>query len=257
MNLEKELLGFMSEWKHWTSQEIFIDSFRNFLSLVSKEKEISIVLLSFPVENKDYSKTVRILYENKISDKKIQKFSQLKLSEVNKNNIINKDNYSIFSLGKRKDQEIICAVDDLSSFFDASILEILLKYMRGGFQYLNQLVDKSVLLSLAYTDDVTGFYNQRKLGKDLSRLIEQFKRFQNNFSVLFIDIDHFKNVNDSHGHVVGSQLLKQVANVIKDSLRDEDSIYRYGGDEFVVILPGSNLENSEKVGGLVGHQLVT
>ena len=62
-------------------------------------------------------------------------------------------------------------------------------------------------------------------------------RFGHEFTVLFIDLDHFKQVNDTHGHLVGSKLLAEVGNAIKENLRLIDSAFRYGGDEFVVILP--------------------
>jgi diguanylate cyclase (GGDEF)-like protein len=65
--------------------------------------------------------------------------------------------------------------------------------------------------------------------------------------LLFIDIDYFKNVNDQYGHIVGSQLLIDMATVIKAQLRSNDLVYRYGGDEFIVLLPSSSIEDSKKI----------
>jgi diguanylate cyclase (GGDEF)-like protein len=96
---------------------------------------------------------------------------------------------------------------------------------------LNELQD------LAYRDDVTHLFNQRKLNLDLDESIKLYENKGIGFSLLFIDIDHFKTVNDGHGHLIGSKLLVEVAKEINSVVRDEDQVYRYGGDEFVVLLP--------------------
>ncbi len=97
------------------------------------------------------------------------------------------------------------------------------------------------LKSLTYTDDVTGLYNQRYLELILDRELLLARRNELGFSVLFLDLDHFKNVNDSHGHMIGSRLLYEVAQEIKKTLRESDITFRYGGDEFVMILSHTDL----------------
>jgi diguanylate cyclase (GGDEF)-like protein len=101
---------------------------------------------------------------------------------------------------------------------------------------------------LIHIDDVTGLYNQRKLYKDLKSLVEKFQHEKDPFCVLFIDIDHFKKVNDNFGHLVGTKLLENVAKDVKCLLRDSDISYRYGGDEFVVILVNSDGQSGKIVG---------
>lgn len=101
---------------------------------------------------------------------------------------------------------------------------------------------------LIYKDDVTGLYNQRRLMKDLDTCIQNWEEFKQHFCVLFVDVDHFKSVNDGHGHIVGTQLLKDVAEVINETVRTSDYLYRYGGDEFVVILPDEGIETGKVVG---------
>lgn len=87
-----------------------------------------------------------------------------------------------------------------------------------------------------YLDDLTGLYNSRFLELTLSTLVSQTENSKNPFYLLFIDIDHFKSINDKHGHVIGSQMLTQIAKSIKSLLRKSDQVFRYGGDEFIVIL---------------------
>jgi len=100
---------------------------------------------------------------------------------------------------------------------------------------------------LALTDEVTGIYNQRKLLEDLDLYIGRYEHDHVGFSLLFVDIDYFKNVNDQFGHVVGSQILIDMSNILKVQLRSSDLVYRYGGDEFIVLLPRTNLEETKKI----------
>jgi len=90
---------------------------------------------------------------------------------------------------------------------------------------------------LTITDDCTGLYNARHLYKVLETEVYRSSRFGYEFTVVFIDLDHFKQVNDTHGHLVGSKLLAEVGCMIKAHLRLIDYAFRYGGDEFVVLLP--------------------
>jgi len=90
---------------------------------------------------------------------------------------------------------------------------------------------------LTITDDCTGLYNARHLYKTLEAEVYRSARFGYEFTVLFIDLDHFKQVNDTHGHLIGSKLLAEIGYLIKAQLRLIDYAFRYGGDEFVILLP--------------------
>lgn len=90
---------------------------------------------------------------------------------------------------------------------------------------------------LTITDDCTGLYNARHLYRMLDAEVYRSSRYGYDFTVLFIDLDYFKKVNDTYGHLTGSRVLGQVGKLIKDQLRMIDTAFRYGGDEFVVLLP--------------------
>src|SRR6185312_5490368 len=89
---------------------------------------------------------------------------------------------------------------------------------------------------LAYVDDATGLYNTRYLNYILDREIAQAAATSRAFAVLFIDADKFKGVNDTHGHLVGTKLLNELGVQLKRLVRGSDTVFRYGGDEFVAVL---------------------
>src|SRR5205814_1497705 len=97
---------------------------------------------------------------------------------------------------------------------------------------------------LTITDDCTGLYNARHLYKTLEQEVYRSSRFGYEFSVLFIDLDHFKQVNDTHGHLIGSKLLAEIGYLIKAQLRLIDFAFRYGGDEFVIMLPQTSKDSA-------------
>ena len=111
--------------------------------------------------------------------------------------------------------------------------------------------------SLIYRDDLTGLFNSRYLDVAIDAEIRRSQRFHAGFSLLFIDLDHFKEVNDQHGHLSGSMVLKQVADVLREVLREIDSIIRFGGDEFVVILLGSSSSTALLAGERIRKRVET
>ena len=126
--------------------------------------------------------------------------------------------------------------------FTEKDLELLLKLVG----YASMAIEKSLIYqkmeNLAVTDELTNLFNIRYLNRTLDAEVERSQRFGTSFSLIFMDIDYFKNVNDSHGHLVGSKLLIEVAQLILGSLRTIDTVARYGGDEFVMILPQTPLK---------------
>lgn len=100
----------------------------------------------------------------------------------------------------------------------------------------------------ATLDGMTGLFNFRYFDNTLREFLEAAVRRADKLTVAFIDIDHFKKINDTYGHQVGDEVLRQLAEVIRHSLRPFDVAARYGGEEFAAILPGCNAENALKVG---------
>jgi diguanylate cyclase (GGDEF)-like protein len=102
--------------------------------------------------------------------------------------------------------------------------------------------------ALSVTDDVTGFYNTRFLHQHLDRLLQPQSGEDRELSLVFLDLDDFKKIVDTVGHPLGSQVLKEVAQIIGAMLDADERLVRYGGDEFIVILPGvSKARALEKV----------
>ena len=100
------------------------------------------------------------------------------------------------------------------------------------------------LQDLSVRDGLTGLFNRRYLGEALEMLHSRSRRKNEPFSLAFIDIDHFKQFNDSTGHLEGNMVLKSLASLLKNRLRKSDLIARYGGEEFVILLPDTPRENS-------------
>ncbi len=101
--------------------------------------------------------------------------------------------------------------------------------------------------NLIYIDDLTKLYNSRYLNVVLDRELKRSERYRNFFSVLFMDLDFFKRVNDSHGHLVGTRVLVEAGRVLRLCVRETDTVVRYGGDEFVVLLVESKAEEARLV----------
>ncbi len=134
----------------------------------------------------------------------------------------------------------------------------------GGFSErdlkLYQAVAEQVAISLdnalAYQiskeltnrDELTRLYNRRYFFERLEKEVERAKRYQRRLSLLMIDIDHFKNYNDTYGHLRGDEVLRQIAKVLEKNLRKVDVVARYGGEEFLVLLPETEKRSAIKVG---------
>jgi two-component system cell cycle response regulator len=119
--------------------------------------------------------------------------------------------------------------------------QIRRKFYQDGLR-----ADLGLALEMALIDPLTGLYNQRYLMRHLHSLLESAQ--PGPIAVLMIDVDHFKLVNDDHGHGVGDRALQAVAGALRDNTRILDSVARYGGEEFAVVMPGTDHENAALAG---------
>ncbi|NLD39181.1 MAG: diguanylate cyclase [Desulfatiglans sp.] len=102
----------------------------------------------------------------------------------------------------------------------------------------NRMVDMSV------RDALTGLYNRRYFMEVLDREISRSQRYKTDLVLCLLDIDHFKNINDTYGHAAGDTVLKKLGILLKESIRDNDIACRYGGEEFIILLPHTNIEEA-------------
>lgn len=102
-------------------------------------------------------------------------------------------------------------------------------------------------ISMAITDGLTGLYNRHYLNTHLDNMVRDALQNNRPLSVMIMDMDHFKQVNDTYGHDVGDQVLKQLSTIITNSIRSSDLAARFGGEEFVVLMPGTKIENARDV----------
>jgi len=153
---------------------------------------------------------------------------------------------------KHKIKSIIC-IPIKSGEKLLGIIEVFNKTTKGPFtrEDFNQLIELfdqvSILIErallyqkveeLAITDDLTKLFNTRYLNRTIEMEIQRSLRYRTSVSLIFMDIDYFKQVNDNHGHLVGSKVLAEMGQLLLRNLRSVDVVVRYGGDEFVVVLP--------------------
>lgn len=107
--------------------------------------------------------------------------------------------------------------------------------------YLNDYVGKNEaanqkLYEHSIIDDLTGIYNKRYYRIKADEELARAKRYKHKFAIILLDVDHFKSINDTHGHLFGDEILKRVAAEVGKSIRKEDSFCRYGGDEFILLV---------------------
>jgi len=119
------------------------------------------------------------------------------------------------------------------------------RFRRRQYQAMVDQDDLTTKLNrLATTDELTGIYNRREIFNLGSRELERYRRYGRVFTVMMLDIDHFKKINDSYGHRIGDQVLVNITDYIKQSIRQEDLFGRFGGEEFVLILPETRIEGA-------------
>lgn len=131
------------------------------------------------------------------------------------------------------------------SSYDIRLLTAVANYLAVAMENA-RLYEETRHLSL--TDDLTGLVNRRHFFERLSREWQRAERFETPLSLLMADIDHFKSFNDTYGHVRGDEALREVARILQGNTRGIDTVGRFGGEEFIILLPQTNLQEALRVG---------
>jgi diguanylate cyclase (GGDEF)-like protein len=136
-----------------------------------------------------------------------------------------------------------------------STIDVLLAGLAPGAIALENALRVQRAEALSVTDDLTQLYNSRYLSQVLRRETKRASRSGRPLSLLFVDLDGFKGINDRHGHLFGSRALVEAAAVIRLSARETDMVARFGGDEFALILPDTGSEGAAAVGDRVRDRI--
>lgn len=125
-----------------------------------------------------------------------------------------------------------------------TFISLLIPLFYGRKLIAQQQILHAKISRIAAEDSLTGLYNRRKINELIQHEIERSERYQKGFSVIIMDIDYFKRVNDRHGHLAGDELLKTLAQILLKTIRHTDEVGRWGGEEFVVLCPETNMEGA-------------
>lgn len=125
--------------------------------------------------------------------------------------------------------------------------EVNPKLLRALGDHIRVALENARLFTLAITDELTQLFTVRHFHVRVEDAIFEYEQGKQGFSLLMLDLDEFKPVNDRFGHPAGDEVLKEVAQVLRNSVRPADSVYRYGGDEFAILLPATNFAGARVV----------
>lgn len=134
----------------------------------------------------------------------------------------------------------------VASFVALSIMVSIYEYLRCKSQLDYQSVSRD-LAKASRTDMLTGLFNRREMQERLDEEYARYQRTGDAFSVIMLDLDFFKHINDKYGHMVGDELLKAVSGLLSEGVRKQDVVARWGGEEFLVLLPATRLEQAVQV----------
>ncbi len=196
-------------------------------STIKQEKE---KLSNAVLEANEKERMLKSLVNLQIDKQKEFENAKIKLEHLNsqieeeKNNLLIKESI----IADQKNKILI---------FGALFIIILILGINGIRQNL-------LLKNLSQIDTLSGLYNRRFMNKKIEEEISKYKRYKIPFSVLLIDVDFFKKINDTYGHDKGDFVIKRISNLLKQNIRDSDICARWGGEEFLILVPNNNLDGA-------------
>lgn len=247
------LIKFMAEFDKLTFGKSYCYSVEDFL--VKEFKTEILYVYSIPKNStistiSDLEKVLRIIWNKKNESAETRIANNQLLMKLYQSKDLKgyqvQDDLVAFIMSENEKQIVFGVSKGLIT--ENSFWETLVKFFESQSKRQIKFDEIRKLEHLVHVDDVTGLFNQRKLFKDLDEAVERYNQYKEEFAVLFIDIDHFKSVNDGHGHLVGTQILVDMAAILRNCLRESDLIYRYGGDEFVLIVRDVTQDTAKNIG---------
>lgn len=172
-----------------------------------------------------------------IPEKDEKKANELSNSVINNRCSVNVDAYRVSKSGIKKPVEILAYPIILNNNnFGAYAVYRDISDRKEKEERINRLV---------YTDNLTKAYNRRKFYHVIDQEISRFERYKIPFSIVIFDLDDFKEINDQYGHLAGDSVLKSVSNIINGNIRNNDWLFRWGGDEFIVLFSNTEFSTGE------------
>lgn len=232
----------------------FHESMKNIAKIIENQYEINYIIpiIGEMIDKFVSDHLVYIFINNKLfwpsacKDKKI--FELIKCLNNNSEYILTPDKkiglFPMLSENKLLGCIVTKATDNMLSEKEIEYLEQLSSQAATTINRANVYAE---ILKHATLDSLTGFYNRRQLDERIKQEVSGAKRNKRNLCAIMIDIDYFKSVNDNYGHASGDLILKTVSKLIKNKLRDYDIAGRYGGEEFLILLPYTKLDEAQNV----------
>lgn len=143
---------------------------------------------------------------------------------------------------KNKDE-----IGELAQAFNDSGTKIKEASLLLEERHIKDVTEKHHAVEASITDLLTGLHNRRYMNLEVDKLITASHRYKHDLCVIFLDIDHFKKVNDIFGHIVGDQVLQALARLLKENTRNSDLVIRFGGEEFIIVVPNSMINEAEEL----------
>lgn len=167
---------------------------------------------------------------------------------------IDRGQYGVFLVRRTRDQERFGPAD---LEFAQAVITAAVAVIQRAQMVESTMADNARLEQLAQTDPLTQLLNRRALTERIAAEMERTLRYDSTMALLMIDLDHFKRVNDTYGHLVGDDVLRDVAPLLSDTIRTADIVARYGGEEFLVLLPETDDAGAESFADRIRRAIET